>query len=220
MGFIVHVSFPGYIFADQGYDVWLGNMRGNTYSKNHIRMTSADRRFWKFTWEEMARHDLPAMINYVLKTTKQAQLYYVGHSQGALTMFAKMSEDPEMSQKVRKFFAMAPVARMSHVKGLFKDLGEIYEQYNVSVICVWSKANRDFQLVYQVFGDGEFLTNNIFTKLLTDIVCDQAVNNPLCENFIFAVSGPNSNQFNNVSHEKRPSKRFPFLVKNRNLSGP
>ncbi|CCD72909.2 Partial AB-hydrolase lipase domain-containing protein [Caenorhabditis elegans] len=172
----------GYIFADQGYDVWLGNMRGNTYSKEHTRMTSADRRFWKFSWEEMARYDLPAMINYALKTTKRQNLYYVGHSQGALTMFAKMSEDPEMSKKIRKFFAMAPVARMSHVKGLFQNLGQIYEQYN---------------LVYQVFGDGEFLTNNIFTKLLTDIFCDQAVNNPLCENFIFAVSGPNSNQFNN-----------------------
>ncbi|CAI2353579.1 unnamed protein product [Caenorhabditis sp. 36 PRJEB53466] len=172
----------GYIFADQGYDVWLGNMRGNTYSKQHVRMTASDPKFWRFSWEEMAKYDLTAMIDYALKTTKQSQLYYVGHSQGALTMFAKMSEDQEISRKVRKFFAMAPVARMSHVKGLFQDLGQIYEQYN---------------LVYQVFGDGEFLTNNIFTKLLTDIFCDQAVNNPLCENFIFAVSGPNSNQFNN-----------------------
>ncbi|EFP05846.1 hypothetical protein CRE_27286 [Caenorhabditis remanei] len=198
----------GYIFADYGYDVWLGNMRGNTYSKQHVRLTSSDPTFWKFSWEEMARYDLPAMIDYVLKNTKQKNLYYVGHSQGALTMFAKMSEDPEMSQKVRKFFALAPVARMSHVKGLFKDLGEIYEQYNVSKLLYKLYLKVKFQLVYQVFGDGEFLTNNIFTKLLTDIFCDQAVNNPLCENFIFAVSGPNSNQFNNVSCELLSSSRI------------
>ncbi|CAI5451930.1 unnamed protein product [Caenorhabditis angaria] len=172
----------GYIFADQGYDVWLGNMRGNTYSKSHLRMNSMDPKFWKFSWEEMARYDLESMVDYVLKSTKQEQLYYIGHSQGALTMFAKMSQDGQFSRKIRKFFAMAPVARMSHVKGLFHDLGEIYDQYN---------------MVYQVFGDGEFLTNNIFTKLMTDILCDQANNNPICENFIFAVSGPNSNQFNN-----------------------
>ncbi|CAD6199566.1 unnamed protein product [Caenorhabditis auriculariae] len=171
----------GFIFADEGYDVWLGNMRGNTYSKQHSRLRANDPAFWKFSWEDMARSDLPAMVNYVLRVTKQPHLYYVGHSQGALTMFSKMSEDQEFSNKIRKFFAMAPVTRMSNVKGLFYDLGQIYEQYN---------------MVYQIFGDGEFLSNNIFTKLFTDILCDQAVNNPLCENFIFAVSGPNSNQFN------------------------
>ncbi|CAB3399078.1 unnamed protein product [Caenorhabditis bovis] len=171
----------GFIFADHGYDVWFGNMRGNTYSKQHLRMNNGDPQFWKFSWEEMSRHDLPAMIDYVVKTTKHSQVYYVGHSQGSLTMFAKMSQDDEFSSKIRQVFAMAPVARMSHIKGLFHDLGEVYDQY---------------KMIYQVFGDGEFLTNNIFTKLLTDIMCDQSVQNPLCENFIFAVSGPNSNQFN------------------------
>jgi hypothetical protein len=37
----------------------------------------------------MARDDLPSMIYYILKATKQTQLAYVGHSQGALTTFAE-----------------------------------------------------------------------------------------------------------------------------------
>ncbi|KHJ80419.1 hypothetical protein OESDEN_19907 [Oesophagostomum dentatum] len=81
---------------------------------------------------------------------------------------------------IRKFFALAPVSRMYHVKGLFFYLGQIYEQ---------------FRLVHKIFGDNEFLTNNIFTSLLTDIICDKQANK-LCEDFIFSVSGPNSNQFN------------------------
>ncbi|KAK6044333.1 hypothetical protein COOONC_18162 [Cooperia oncophora] len=96
-------------------------------------------------------------------------------------MLTKLSKDKDFSRKIRKFFSLAPVSRMSHVKGLFYYLGQIYEQ---------------FKLVYRLFGDNEFLSNNIFTQLLTDIICDKSVNNPLCENFIFSVSGPNSNQFN------------------------
>ncbi|KAL6740892.1 hypothetical protein Aduo_014200 [Ancylostoma duodenale] len=171
----------GFVFAEQGFDVWLGNMRGNIYSKEHVALSSESNDFWKFSWEEMAEYDLPAMIDYVLNETEQTSLYYVGHSQGTLTMLAKLSKDQEFAPKIRKFFSLAPVSRMSHVKGLFFYLGQIYEQFN---------------LVYKLFGDNEFLSNNIFTRLLTDIICDKSVNNPLCENFIFSVSGPNSNQFN------------------------
>ena len=39
-----------YIMADSGYDVWLGNARGNAYSRNHTTLNpdGKDGKFWDF----------------------------------------------------------------------------------------------------------------------------------------------------------------------------
>ena len=65
-----------------GYDVWLGNTRGNTYSKNHIHLDPKSKEFWDFGFHEAGREDLTAAIDLVLDTTQEKSLYYIGHSQG------------------------------------------------------------------------------------------------------------------------------------------
>ena len=54
-----------FVLANRGYDVWLGNNRGNKHAKNHIKYSSFDNEFWDFTFNEMAIYDLPAAFKYI-----------------------------------------------------------------------------------------------------------------------------------------------------------
>jgi lysosomal acid lipase/cholesteryl ester hydrolase len=55
----------GFLLADMGYDVWLSNLRGNTYSRHHVELSNSDKEFWDFSFHEMAIYDLPAEIDFV-----------------------------------------------------------------------------------------------------------------------------------------------------------
>lgn len=105
--------------ADQDYDVWMGNARGNVYSRKHILYdpdgSPTDRkRFWTFSWHEIGIIDIPTMIDYVLAATGESQLFYVGHSQGTTAYFVMCSERPEYNAKVKMMHALAPVGYMDH----------------------------------------------------------------------------------------------------------
>ena len=42
---------PAFLAAKAGYDVWMGNNRGNTYSMRHVNFTSNQKEFWDFDQE-------------------------------------------------------------------------------------------------------------------------------------------------------------------------
>ncbi|EFP06042.1 hypothetical protein CRE_04980 [Caenorhabditis remanei] len=114
-----------FVFADAGFDVWLGNIRGTEYGLNHTTFHPKEARFWNFTLYEHSHFDLRQQIEYALEKTNQKSLFYVGHSQGTTVMFARLAEaDATWQSKIRIFFAMGPTAGFLKPLMPFTLLGE------------------------------------------------------------------------------------------------
>ncbi|XP_004369971.1 lysosomal acid lipase/cholesteryl ester hydrolase isoform X1 [Trichechus manatus latirostris] len=172
-------SSLGFILADAGFDVWMGNSRGNTWSRKHRTLSVSQDEFWAFSFDEMANYDLPASINFILSKTGQEQLYYVGHSQGTTIGFIAFSRIPELAKRIKMFFALAPVVSLNFVTSPLAKLAHMPD------------------LIYKdLFGAKDFLPENAIVKWLGTHVCSQVILRKLCENIMFVLCGFNEKNLN------------------------
>ncbi|XP_064488473.1 lipase 1-like [Ornithodoros turicata] len=102
----------GFALLDNCYDVWLGNVRGNSYGKRHRTLDTTSGAFWNFTFHEHAVYDVPAQIDYILDVTGERTLLYIGWAQGTLIFFTMLSEKPQYNQKIRAFAGLAPYRKI------------------------------------------------------------------------------------------------------------
>jgi len=174
---------PAFRLAAEGYDVWLGNYRGNHDSREHQSLDAdRDNEFWQFSWDEMAKYDLPTELDFVIEYTNSQKIYYVGHSMGTTTYMAMNSMDPTWADKVELAVLLAPIAFVDHMHSPIK------------LIAPFSDL---VQWVADHMGIGEFLPSNWLMDLIADFAC--GVNNPLeiiCENVVFLLTGYDEQQMN------------------------
>ena len=76
--------------------MWMLNIRGNTYSRNHTHLQpcSSCKDFWSFGLEEGALLDYPAVIDYIVATTDYEDMHFVGYSMGTTQYLMLLSEMP------------------------------------------------------------------------------------------------------------------------------
>ncbi|XP_071507660.1 gastric triacylglycerol lipase-like [Diadema antillarum] len=174
----------GFILADLGYDVWMGNMRGNTYSKKHVSLSPRQKEFWEFSWDQMAKYDLPAMIDFALSKSGQSRLAYVGHSQGTLIAFTGFTINPELGRKVTTLIALGPVYTVAHINIGLRDL--IYAGVIELLVD---------ELI--LLGLYEFLPQNFISNdLAARTICAFPATEFLCADFLMMLAGFSEHHLN------------------------
>lgn len=116
--------------CDEGYIVYLPYIRGTQFSKSHLNYDSTlSSNYWEFSFDEMAKYDLPAVVNYVKKRDKVEKVYYIGHSQGTLIFFLAYMNDPQFLEKnIKKFVALGTVPNVNNAPHF---LIKLFEKSNI-----------------------------------------------------------------------------------------
>ncbi|XP_023936847.1 lipase 1-like [Bicyclus anynana] len=135
----------GITLASLNYDVWFGNIRGNRYSRRHVKLNpDKDASFWDYSFHEYGHYDLPAIIDTILSKTGSAKLNAIGHSQGNTIFYVLGSTRPEYNKKINVLTALAPIC---YLNNLPPPLSKI-ELYGYEIIGALMKLG-----VNEIFGD-------------------------------------------------------------------
>jgi pimeloyl-ACP methyl ester carboxylesterase len=169
----------GFILADEGYDVWMPNARGNTYSNTNVHYKPSQSEFWAWSFDEMAHIDLPTVLGYILKTTNQKTVSYVGHSQGTTMGFIGF-EDAQTASMVNVFVALAPVGWV----------------YHTGSVLLKAMADLDAQVWVQLLGIKDFAPDLDVLKVLLPSIC--SVTPTACDNIMGLVMGWDTTNLNNT----------------------
>ncbi len=96
--------------------MWLGNIRGNRYS--NAALSPKIRNYWDYSFDDIARYDLPAAFRYISNFTS-SKIHYIGHSQGTLIMFIALSmKYTHVKENIHTFSALGPVVYLKNVESV------------------------------------------------------------------------------------------------------
>jgi len=116
--------------------VWLGNSRGNKYSRGHEEWDEYWHQYWDFNLFDLA-HDVEENIDFVLKETGKSRVSFIGSGHGATQMMINMvNRQYQIESKLKSFIALAPIADSRYTMNPF------YEMYSRYWRSLWSNMKK------------------------------------------------------------------------------
>lgn len=161
----------GFVLADHGFDVWVGNVRGTKWSHGHSSLSDGDKEFWDWSWEEMALYDLEAMLTYINSKTS-SKVFVVGHSQGTIMSLAAFTQ-PDIVNMVEAAALLSPISYLDHITSKF----------------VLNLVNMHLEEALSLLGIHQL---NLKSNILIDIIelgCDGGRLD--CSNMLASITGEN-----------------------------
>ncbi|XP_057376937.1 gastric triacylglycerol lipase-like [Daphnia carinata] len=176
------VNFPNrtlpLLLADKSYDVWLGNFRGNRFSRRHVTLSPKQTDFWRFSWDEIGNFDIPALINYILSVTGLPTISYIGHSLGCGVFFIAMVKHPELNAKIDAMIAFGPVSSFAHSNAL--------------VFRAMTSFGKAIDTMFRRIGTRVFMDNTGKGHYFQQLLCGQTYQQAnLCAKFLNIYAGWN-----------------------------
>ncbi|XP_022148781.1 triacylglycerol lipase 1-like isoform X2 [Momordica charantia] len=160
----------GFILAENGFDVWIGNVRGTRWSHGHISLSEHDKKFWNWSWEDLALYDLAEMIDYINSLTDR-KVYVVGHSQGTIISFVALTQ-PDIAKKVEAAALLSPISYLDHI--------------TAPLVRLMVDLHLDTMILTMGFHQLNFKSD--WGTNLLDMLCDQLVD---CNNILSSITGKN-----------------------------
>lgn len=183
------LNLSALLLHDMGYDVWLGNCRGNTYSRTHSKLSPDQRAFWQFSWHEIGYYDLPTIVDHIIETTGAKELDYIGHSQGVTTFLVMNILRSEYQKYFRTVIAMSPIAFLSHLENPYLRL--------------LAKNADKLEIILELLQIYELLPSNQLNGLLANLMCSESSPSAeLCANLLFLAIGPDPIHLNKVRRRR------------------